>query len=206
MEGPATDTCMDGIEMKPTREQALEAVRTMLLYLGEDPTREGLLDTPSRVVRSWDTLYGGYQQKPEEVMKTSFTQDNYNQMILLGPIEYWSTCEHHILPFYGTVYVGYIPGDDGKVVGVSKLARVVEIYARRLQIQERMTQQIADAVMKCASAKGVGVVVRGKHLCMVARGVQKQRSIMTTSAMSGAFMDESSTRDEFLRLTEETGL
>lgn len=127
-------------------------------------------------------------------------------MILLGPIEFWSTCEHHIIPFYGTVHVGYVQSDSGKVIGVSKLARVVEVYARRLQIQERMTDQIADAVESGAAAKGVGVIVRGKHLCMVARGVEKQRALMTTSAMRGCFMDEGMTRDEFLRLTQETGL
>lgn len=191
---------------KPTREDALEAVRTMLRYIGEDINREGLRDTPERVVRSWDKLYGGYQQRPEDLLKTAFTERSYSQMILLGPIEYWSTCEHHIIPFYGTVYVGYIPNANGRVVGVSKLARAVEVFARRLQIQERMTEEIADAVEKNTGARGVGVIVRGKHLCMVARGVEKQRSVMTTSALRGCFMDEGPTRDEFLRLTEEAGL
>jgi GTP cyclohydrolase I len=182
-------------------QEAKEAVRTILRYIGEDPDREGLQDTPDRVIRSWGKLYGGYKQDPENVLKAAFSDEGYDQMILLGPVEFWSTCEHHMIPFYGSVHVGYIPGDTKKVVGVSKLARVIEVYARRLQIQERMTQQIADAVEKFTGAKGVGVVVRGKHLCMVARGVEKQQSVMITSALRGAMIEQSSTRQEFMALT-----
>jgi len=185
----------------PTREDALSAVRTIIKYIGDDPEREGLIDTPERVVRSWDKLFGGYQQDPKDIMKAVFDKDGYSQMILLGPIEYWSHCEHHMIPFHGSVHVGYIPGEDGKVVGVSKLARTVEVFARRLQIQERLTQQIADAVAEHTQAKGVGVVVRGRHLCMIARGVEKQRPVMTTSALRGAFLTEPETRAEFFRLS-----
>lgn len=189
-------------EQTVTIDKALAAVRTILEYIGEDPDREGLKETPARVVKSWSKLFGGYDQKPIDVMKARFSKDGYDQMIILGPVEYWSTCEHHMIPFYGTVQIGYIPGDDGKVVGVSKLARVVEIFARRLQIQERMTEQIANAIEKETGAKGVGVIVRGKHLCMVARGVEKQQSIMTTSALHGVLLDNQATRDEFIQLTK----
>lgn len=181
-------------------EQALKAVETILCYIGEDPTREGLRGTPGRVLRSWGKLYGGYKQDPVKILKADFSSEGYDQLILLEPIEYWSTCEHHMLPFFGTVAVGYIPGSEGRVVGISKLARLVEVYARRLQIQERMTKQIAEAVETVIKPLGVAVVVRGKHLCMVARGVEKQQSQMTTSAMRGVFREKQSTRDEFLRL------
>ena len=184
-----------------TRIQALEAVRTILEYVGEDPGREGLLDTPERVVKSWDKLYGGYKQDPGEILSRSFQSDGYDQMVILGPIEYWSTCEHHMLPFYGSVSIGYLPGPEGKVVGVSKLARVVEVYARRLQIQERFTQEVARAIEEQTGALGVGVVIRGQHMCMVARGVEKQNSVMTTSDMRGAMRDRPETRMEFLNFT-----
>ena len=181
-----------------------DALRAIIREIGDDPEREGLLDTPKRVMKSWKTLYGGYGQDPMEVLTTSFDPDGYDQMVMLGPIEFWSTCEHHMLTFFGEVHVGYIPGEEGRVIGISKLARAVDIFARRLQIQERMTKQIAEAVEKAVGAKGVAVVVRAKHLCMVARGVQKQQSRMTTSAMLGAFRDNIETRTEFLRLMEGT--
>lgn len=188
---------------KPTRDEAIGAVRTIIEYLGEDPDREGLAGTPDRVVRSWDRLYGGYQIDPSEVMRTDFSADGYGQMVLLRGVEFWSSCEHHMLPFYGCVSVGYLPGDSGRILGISKLARAVEVFARRLQIQERMTQQIADAVQDAVGARGVGVIVRAKHLCMVARGVEKQQSEMVTSALLGAFREFPAVRDEFLRLTGE---
>jgi len=184
-------------------QEAKNAVKTILKFIGEDPGREGLRDTPDRVIRSWQKLYGGYREDPEKVLKANFSDEGYDQMIMLGPVEFWSTCEHHMIPFYGTVHVGYIPGDSRKVVGVSKLARVIEVYARRLQIQERMTKQIADAVEKFSGASGVGVVVRGKHLCMVARGVEKQQSIMTTSALRGELLNDGTARAEFLAFAGE---
>lgn len=190
--------------MKPTRNQALSAVRTILEYIGEDPDREGLVETPERVVKSWSRLYAGYDQNPAEVLSKSFTQTGYDQMILLGPVEFWSMCEHHMLPFFGSVFVGYLPGPDGKVVGISKLARAVEIFARRLQIQERLTEQIADAVQEYARASGVGVVVQGKHLCMVSRGVEKQKAVMTTSALRGHLLDTPAARSEFLHFVRSS--
>lgn len=183
------------------REAALSAIRTIIEYIGEDPDREGLKGTPERVLRSWSRLFGGYSQEPGKILRADFSSDGYDQMILLEPIEFWSTCEHHMLPFSGTVAVGYIPGDEGRVVGISKLARLVEVYARRLQIQERMTKEIAEALEQAIRPAGVAVVVRAQHLCMVARGVEKQQSSMTTSAMRGAFRHSQSARDEFLRLT-----
>jgi len=188
--------------MKSTKEQALAAVRTMIEYIGDDPDREGLLETPDRVVRSWEKLFGGYKQSAEQVFSKSFGQQGYDQMILVGPVEYWSTCEHHLLPFYGSAFIAYLPGASGRVVGLSKLARVVEVFARRLQIQENLTQQIADAVGRFADAQGVAVLVRGKHLCMVSRGVEKQSAWMTTAALRGVFLESIAAREEFYRLTE----
>lgn len=180
---------------------ALAAVRTILEYIGEDPDREGLQGTPERVVRSWEKLFGGYEQDPMVHLKADFSSDGYDQLITLGPIEFWSTCEHHMLPFYGHVSVGYVPGEEGRVVGVSKLARTVEVYARRLQIQERMTKQIATAIKEAIDPSGVAVVVKAQHLCMVARGVEKRQSQMTTSSMSGVLRDNPAARNEFLQLT-----
>ncbi len=187
--------------MKPTREDALGAVQTILEYIGDNPSRDGLKDTPERVVKSWDRLFGGYKQTVQEVAKANFDSDGYDQMVILKNIEFWSTCEHHMLPFYGTVSVGYLPNSKtGRVLGVSKLARIVEMYARRLQIQERMASQVAEAITHAIDAYGVGVVVRAKHLCMVARGVEKQQSDMVTSAMLGRFRDNDATRMEFMNL------
>jgi GTP cyclohydrolase I len=200
MEGDTANPRLYEVEMTQKEERVIEAIKTILRYIGEDPNREGLRDTPERVVRSWDKLFGGYKQAPDDVLKTDFSSDGYDQMIVLEPIEFWSTCEHHMLPFSGTVAVGYIPGASGKVVGISKLARLVEVYSRRLQIQERFTKQIADALAKTINPLGVAVVVRAKHMCMVARGVEKQQSWMSTSAMRGAFRDNQSARDEFLSL------
>ncbi len=179
---------------------ALDAVKHMLALIGENPEREGLKETPARVVKSWEKLYGGYDQDPAELFAVDFASEGYDQLIVLEPIEFWSTCEHHMLPFYGTVSIGYIPGKEGRVVGLSKLARVVEIYARRLQIQERLTQQIAKAIQDGVKPAGVAVIVKSQHLCMVARGVEKQMSSKITSAMIGALRDNASARAEFLNL------
>jgi len=180
-------------------------IKQMLVAIGEDPSREGLRDTPARVVRSWRELYGGYSQDPAAILAASFTEtSDYDQLLLLGPIEFYSTCEHHLLPFFGTAIIGYLPSLSGRVVGVSKLARVVEAYARRLQIQERMTQQIAKAVITATEARGVGVIMRAQHMCMTSRGVQKQSALMTTSALLGLFRDNPATREEFMRLAIAT--
>lgn len=173
-----------------------ELVRRTLAAMGEDPNRSGLKDTPARVVRSWATLFQGYQQDPEKILERKFQNGDYDQMILLRDIELFSTCEHHLLPFYGRAHVAYIP-KGGHVVGLSKLARVVECFARRLQIQERLTEQIADSIMEFVEAQGVGVMIEAKHLCMVARGVNKQNGNMITTALRGVFK-EPKVKEEFL--------
>lgn len=183
---------------RPSIEDAKNAVRTILQFLGEDADREGLQETPNRVIRSWERLYGGYIQTPAEILKTQFSEiEQYDQMVTLRDIEFYSMCEHHMLPFFGKVHIAYIPRES--VVGISKLARLVEVFARRLQIQERLTQQIADAINSCLSPQGVGVVIEAQHFCMVARGVEKQNSKMVTSALKGIFL-ENPTKSEFLTL------
>lgn len=170
----------------------------ILQYLGEDPKREGLLDTPDRIVRSYSKLYEGYGQEISSILKTDFSAENYDQIIVLRDIKFYSTCEHHMLPFFGTVHIGYLPED--KVVGISKLARLTDMYARRLQIQERMTAQIADAIQEHIKPRGVYVIVKGQHFCMTARGVEKQDAEMVTSALYGVFKDKPEARSEFLSL------
>ena len=170
----------------------------MLVKIGEDPNREGLLSTPDRVEKSMQFLCKGYHEKVEDVVNGAiFTVDD-NHMIITKDIEIYSMCEHHMLPFIGKCHIGYIP--NGKALGVSKLARLVEIFARRLQIQERLTNQIAHSIMETLDCEGVGVVMEAKHLCMMMRGVEKQNSCMVTSAMLGSFRDEHATRNEFLQL------
>lgn len=179
-------------------EYQIDLIRNLLREIGEKKDREGLIGTPKRVIKSWRELYSGYKQDAEQILKTSFTETNgYDQIILLKDIEFFSTCEHHMLPFFGKVHVGYLP--NKRVVGISKLARVVEIYSRRLQIQERLTQQIADSIYKILKCQGVGVVIEAEHLCMRARGVQKQNSVMTTSALHGMFL-KPDVKEEFVRL------
>lgn len=173
------------------------AIRTMLKAIGENPDREGLRDTPARVRRSWKKLFGGYDLSAESVLQTVFTEGACDEMVLLRDCEFYSTCEHHMLPFTGKVNIGYLP--NGHVVGVSKLARLVEVFSRRLQIQEQLTTQIAEAIETHLEAKGVMVVLDAQHFCMTSRGVEKQHSIMTTSAVRGAFKKQE-TRTEFLRL------
>ncbi len=173
------------------------AVKAIIEAIGDDYNREGLKDTPRRVVKSWSTLFGGYSMDPKEILERRFSSESYNQMIVLKDIELFSTCEHHLLPFYGKVHIAYIP--NGHVVGLSKLARLAECFARRLQIQERLTQQIAESLMENTGAKGVGVMLEAKHMCMVARGVNKQNSVMVTSALRGCFMDQQ-VKEEFLKL------
>ena len=185
--------------MKEPNEKKIAAlVKELLVELGEDPAREGLVKTPERVAKSLSYLTRGYRQNLRKVVNGAKFTSGTNHMVILKDIELYSLCEHHMLPFYGTCAIGYI--SKGKVLGVSKLARIVDMFARRLQIQERLTEQIADAIMKEVDAEGVGVVIRAKHLCMMMRGVEKQNSEMTTSAVLGSFRTDEKVRSEFLSL------
>ncbi len=188
-----------GTEPRPTREQAEDAVRTLLRWAGDDPSREGLLDTPSRVARAYREWFCGYEEDPQELLARSFEEtDGYDEMVSLRDIRLESTCEHHMAPILGRVHVAYIP--DGRVVGISKLARVVDAYAKRLQIQEKLTAQIANTLHEVLKPKGVAVVVEAAHQCMTTRGVHKPGVTMVTSRMLGAFRDDPSTRREFLAM------
>lgn len=174
------------------------AVRKILTKIGENPEREGLKDTPSRVKKSFEYLMQGYKQDPHKILQSAIFTEECNHMIIVRDIELYSMCEHHMLPFFGKCHIGYIASN--KVYGVSKIARLVDCFARRLQVQERLTQQIAAHLMEPISAEGVGVVIEAQHLCMMMRGVVKQNSKMVTSAMLGSFLNENATRNEFLRL------
>jgi GTP cyclohydrolase I len=175
-----------------------KAVQTMMLHVGEDPAREGLIDTPARVRKAFEFIYGGYKENPSEILnKALFTSSN-DEMVLIKDIEFYSTCEHHLLPIIGNVHVAYIP--DGKVVGLSKIPRVVNVFARRMQIQEQLTEQIADAIMEAIAPKGVAVVVVARHMCMEMRGVEKINSTTTSSALRGLFKRDEKTRAEFFSL------
>ena len=176
-----------------------DLVAEMIRRLGDDPQREGMLKTPARVAESMSFLTKGYLETPEEIIGDALFEECHRNMVLVKDIEVYSLCEHHMLPFFGKAHVAYIP--DGRILGISKLARLVEVYARRFQVQERLTEQIAQAVWDTAKPQGVGVVIEAYHLCMMMRGVQKQNSKTITSAMRGSFLDDPRTRDEFLRLT-----
>lgn len=175
-----------------------EHFANIITAIGEDLTREGLVDTPSRAAKAFKFLNNGYEKTLDEVLNDAIFTADSEDMVIVKDIELYSLCEHHLLPFIGKCHVGYLP--RGKVLGLSKVARVIDMYARRLQIQELLTKQIADAIMKAIDARGVAVVIEAKHLCMMMRGVEKQNSVMTTSCMLGAFRKESSTRSEFLNL------
>jgi GTP cyclohydrolase IA len=175
---------------------AESAVRNLLQFIGEDPTRDGLVDTPARVAKAWREMTAGYKEDPASILSRVFDQE-CDQMVALTDIEFQSTCEHHMLPFYGTAVVGYLPG---KVVGISKLARLVHCYAKRLQIQERLTQEIATAIQTHLQAQGVGVVIKSHHMCMSCRGVRQMGSLMVTQSLLGAFSSDRVLRAEFLRL------
>lgn|SRR3990167_1027292 len=186
-----------------TEEEAWHAVQTLIRYVGEDPSREGLRDTPRRVVGAWDELTQGYQQDPAEILGVNFDGKGYDQVIVCPSIDFYSTCEHHLLPFFGVAHVGYLPRETkSKVVGLSKMARLVDCFARRFQIQENLTMQIADAMQKHLTPRGVAVVIQAKHLCMACRGVMKHRPSMVTSAMRGVFRKEGPARSEFFRMVE----
>ena len=175
-----------------------ELVREMLARLGEDPVRNGLLDTPARVERSLRHLTKGYQEDVEKILRDALFDVDYDEMVIVKDIEMFSLCEHHMLPFYGKVHVAYLP--KGKVLGLSKIPRLVDAFSRRLQVQERLTVQIAEAIQRAIDPIGVGVVIEARHLCMMMRGVEKQHSSAVTSSMLGAFRDEMQTREEFLSL------
>jgi GTP cyclohydrolase IA len=175
-----------------------ELVREMLVRLGEDPKREGLTETPERVHRAYEFLLKGYKEDPEVMLKKALFTVTYDEMVIVKDIEMFSLCEHHMLPFFGKVHVAYIP--NGKVIGLSKIPRLVEIFSRRLQIQERLTTQIAETIQNAINPQGVGVVVEARHLCMMMRGVEKQHSAAVTSSMLGSFRNEQETRTEFLSL------
>jgi len=178
-----------------------DLVREMLVRLGEDPQREGLLRTPERVQKAFQFLTRGYNEDPEALLKNALFTVNYDEMVIVKDVEVFSLCEHHILPFFGKVHVAYIP--NGKVIGLSKIPRLIELFSRRLQIQERLTTQIAETIQKVIQPQGVGVVIEARHLCMMMRGVEKQHSAAVTSSMLGCFREEQETRTEFLSLIRQ---
>ncbi len=183
------------------RERAERAVRELLIAVGEDPDREGLLDTPARVARAYEEIFGGMRMTAEDVLTTTFDL-GHNELIIVRDIEVYSTCEHHLVPFHGVAHVGYIPGDDGRITGLSKLARLVDVFAKRPQVQERLTSQIADALMRILQPKGAIVVVSCEHLCMSMRGVRKPGARTMTSAVRGALTDPA-TRAEAMALLRD---
>ena len=188
----------EGIDDAEEIGQYAELVQEQLALVGEDPDREGLLRTPERVAKAMQFLPRGYRQRVEDVVGQAIFQEEHRNMVMVRDIELYSLCEHHMLPFFGRAHIAYIP--DGRIVGLSKLARLVEVFARRLQVQERLTEQIADALCAELQPRGVAVVIEASHLCMMMRGVEKQNSRTVTSAMKGTFRDDLATREEFLRL------
>ena len=185
--------------MKNNEQEAFEsAVKTMMKSVGEDPEREGLLKTPERVFKAYEFMYGGYKENPTEILQSAIFTSSNDEMVLIKDIELYSTCEHHLLPIIGRAHVAYIP--NGKVVGLSKIPRVVDIFARRMQIQEQLTEQIAEAIMDALDPKGVAVVIQARHMCMEMRGVEKINSTTTSSALRGLFKKDEKTRAEFFSL------
>jgi len=201
---PARPGAAGTSEPRPTREEAEAAVRTLLRWAGDNPTREGLVDTPSRVVRSYEEFFAGYDVDPVGLLERTFEEtDGYDEIVLLRDIRLESHCEHHMVPILGRAHVAYLP--HRRVVGISKLARVVEAYAKRLQIQEKLTAQIANTIQEVLEPRGVAVVIEAAHQCMTTRGVHKPGVTMVTSRMLGAFRDDPSTRREFMALIAGTG-
>ena len=189
---------MSSKENEQTNPRIEAIVHDMLAELGENPEREGLLRTPHRVAKAMEFLTSGYRKDIRTVLNNAIFDEPYDEMVIVKDIDFFSMCEHHMLPFYGKCHVAYIP--NGKIVGLSKLPRIVDVFARRLQVQERMTQQIAETLQEFLSPQGVGVVCEARHMCMMMRGVEKQHSVATTSAMLGVFQDDEKTRAEFLQL------
>jgi len=175
-----------------------EHFRAILKLIGEDPNREGLLKTPSRIAKALQFTMNGYEQEPEAILRSAIFKEEYKQMVVVKDIEIYSMCEHHMLPFYGKAHVAYIP--NGKITGLSKIARVVDCFARRLQVQERLTVQIRDCIQNALEPMGVAVVIEAAHMCMQMRGVQKQNSVTTTSAFTGIFLSQQKTREEFMQI------
>ncbi len=173
-------------------------IHELLIQIGEDPNREGIKKTPERVAKAWQFLAKGYEQNLDKIINNAIFKEDYDEMVTVKDIDFFSLCEHHMLPFFGKAHVAYIP--DGKIIGLSKVPRIIEMFSRRLQVQERMTQQIAETLNDVLSPKGVAVVLEGEHMCMQMRGVEKQNSYATTSAMIGRFRTDSRTREEFLNI------
>ena len=196
---PDMDGLIEPVADKPSRAEAEEAVRTLIKWAGDDPDREGLMDTPSRVVRSYEEFFHGYGACPKTILQRTFEEtDGYDEIVLLRDIRFESHCEHHMAPIIGKVHIAYLP--HHRVVGISKLARLVEVFAKRLQIQEKLTAQIANTIDEVLEPKGVAVVVEAAHQCMTTRGINKPGTLMVTSRMLGAFRDNPSTRREFLAM------
>ena len=197
-----TDTAPDSLPL--LRAATTEEIyRELLRRVGEDPARDGLVKTPDRMEKSLAFLTRGYAQSPTEILRGALFEVEYDEMVIVRDIEFYSLCEHHMLPFFGKAHVAYLP--QGKVIGLSKVARLVDVFARRLQVQERLTQEVAQAIVDAVAPQGVGVVLEAQHLCMMMRGVEKQSSSTTTSAMLGAFRKSAQTRNEFLSLIRRTG-
>ena len=191
-----------GVKMMVDRTEAENAVRTLLQYLESDPNREGLLDTPKRVIDSWDEVFSGYTTNAETILQATFNAEGYDGIVLLSNIEFHSTCEHHLQPFSGKAHVAYIPVD--RIVGISKLARIVDHHALRLQNQERITNNVANDLVEYLNPLGAAVIIQASHGCMRCRGVRKQNAIMTTSAMRGVFFDKQEARNELMQLIENS--
>ena len=195
----ADDNTPQGGGVRPTRNEAEQAVRVLLRWAGDDPEREGLLDTPKRVARAYEEYFRGYRQDPYAILRRTFEETNgYDEMVVLRDIDFRSHCEHHVAPIVGRAHIGYLPSN--RVVGISKLARVVDVYARRLQIQEKLTAEIADSIETVLQPRGVGVVIEAAHHCMTTRGVSKEGVLMVTSRMLGTFRTDPKTRREFLSM------
>ncbi|AMP03658.1 GTP cyclohydrolase I [Collimonas pratensis] len=195
-------TAASTLPERPSRAEAESAIRTLLRWAGDDPDREGLLDTPARVARAYEEFFAGYSKDPVEILSTTFSEvEGYDEMVVLTNIRFESHCEHHMAPIIGKAHVAYLP--DRRVVGISKLARLVDIYAKRLQIQEKMTVQIADTLQQVLLPKGVAVVIEASHGCMTTRGIHKPGTSLVTSRMLGAFRDDPSTRREFMSIISQ---
>jgi GTP cyclohydrolase I len=199
-----TGAALQSPAIKVNQSRIEESMREILTNIGEDPSREGLLNTPNRVARMYDELTAGYHVDPVKLVNGAVFNVDYDELVLVKDIDFYSMCEHHMLPFYGKAHVAYIP--NGKVIGLSKIPRIVEMYARRLQIQEQMTSQIAEFLQETLNPKGVAVVLEGAHMCAMMRGVKKENTKMTTSKMTGVFKDNPKTRSEFMQLLNNNSL